>query len=346
VEQANHDPLTTATPSITDRQAVTRIAPEEAGQRLDAWLADRFTYHSRSEWQRLIAEQRLAVNGRAERPAYRLRSGDEVRFEVGYLPEPPVSLAVRLCHVEPRFLAVDKPAPLPCHPAGPFFRHTLWHWLHERYGRIHLINRLDRETTGLVLVARDPATAAGFAAATIGKTYLVIVAGTFPETLDADGFLLPDETCEVRKKRRFVLHREAGEMPPAGGESARTRFRRLAGNAAWSLLAAELVTGRTHQIRATLRSLGFPVLGDKLYGPDPRLFLKAMTGTLDETDRAALILPHQALHAWRLVFPHPDTGAPVRLIASPPTPLREFCIANFGSVPSGENASMVGSGSS
>lgn len=318
--------------SGADRVAVVRIGSEDVGHRLDAWLAARFTYHSRSEWQRLIGEVRIRVNGVAARPAYRLRLADEIRFEVGYLPEPPVNQEVTIVHEDPLFFAVNKPAPLPCHPAGPFFRHTLWHLLRERYGVIHLLNRLDRETTGLVLIARNPKTAAGFATCEIRKTYLVVVGGHFPEALDAEGFLLPDENCEVRKKRHFTLKETGALRPlPAEAEIARTRFRRLAVSASWSLLEAELKTGRTHQIRATLCSLGYPVLGDKLYGPDPRLFLRVMTNELTAADHALLVLPHQALHAWRLAFSHPADGSPIALVAPLPPPLKKFCDKEFGS---------------
>jgi len=325
-------PAMSAGAAVADRVAAVRIGPEEAGRRLDAWLADRFTYHSRSEWQRLIAEVRIRVNDAPARPSRLLRLADEIRFEVGYLPEPPVSLDVAIVHDDPLFLAVNKPAPLPCHPAGPFFRHTLWHLLRERYGVIHLVNRLDRETSGLVLVARNPRTAATLATCEIRKTYLVVVAGRFPEALDAEGWLMPDENCDVRKKRRFLLKDAvSGDALPAEAETARTRFRRRAESASWSLLEAELDTGRTHQIRATLCSLGYPVLADKLYGPDPRLFLRAMTNELTSADRALLILPHQALHAWRLAFAHPGDGSPVAIAAPLPQPLNDFCISQFGS---------------
>jgi 23S rRNA-/tRNA-specific pseudouridylate synthase len=157
-----------------------------------------------------------------------------------------------------------------------------------------------------------------------------VVEGDFPEFLDAEGFLLPDETCEVRKRRRFLLRKavDAASLP-AAAEASRTRFRRLARNAGLSLLEAELDTGRTHQIRATLCSLGYPVVGDKLYGPDPRLFLRFAKDQLTPADRARLRLPRQALHAYRLAFPHPVDRRPLDLIAPLPGLMAEFCTTNF-----------------
>lgn len=312
------------------RRVATRIAAEEAGNRLDAWLAGRFTYHTRSRWQQVIGAGRITVNGAPARPACRLRAGDEIRFAVDDLAEPPVDDRVAVLREDSWFLAVDKPAPLPCHPAGPFFRHTLWHLLRERFGEVHLVNRLDRETSGIVLVARSPEAAAALAASGLRKRYLAIVEGRFPEACAAVGHLVADGGCEVRKRRRFLPAGTVAPDPlPADAETSRTRFRRLGTDGTLSLVEAELETGRTHQIRATLLALGHPLVGDKLYGPDPGIFLRFAQDRLTPDDQVRLRLPRQALHAHRLDFAHPGDGSRVSIVAPLPAILRQLCAASW-----------------
>ena len=193
--------------------------------------------------------------------------------------------------------------------------------LHEQgYESLHFLSRLDRETSGLLLAAKTSEAAAHYqrlaAAGRITKTYLVAVEGEFPETLDACGWLFPDPDSVIRKKRRFAV------AQPATGEAqtAETHCRRLASQAGLSPVQAGLVTGRTHQIRATLCSLGYPVVGDKIYGRDETWFLRFRDGQLTPTDETGLRLPHQALHAWKLAIQLPS-GENMAWTCPPPTDL-------------------------
>ena len=129
------------------------------------------------------------------------------------------------------------------------------------------------------------------------KTYTALVYGDFASERDADGFIEYDPESTVRKKRRFVA---APSSPSA--QTAMTKLRPLARTAEFSLVEAILATGRTHQIRATLFSLVFPLVGDKLYGPDDTIFLRNRTDELTTEDRKKLILPRQALHARKLTL--------------------------------------------
>ena len=180
-----------------------------------------------------------------------------------------------------------------------------------------LVNRLDRETSGLVLfgLSKEAAGNLGkqFSGRTVSKEYLVLVHGDFPDELEAEGFLERDTDCEVRKKRRFVTE-PSSEL----AESAKTRFRVIARNEGFSLVQALPHTGRLHQIRATLCSLGFPVVGDKIYGLDPSLFLRFIGDGLTAADKQGLLLTHQALHAWRLTLRTPHTGEELTLETEPP----------------------------
>jgi 23S rRNA pseudouridine955/2504/2580 synthase/23S rRNA pseudouridine1911/1915/1917 synthase len=291
------------------------VREKDAGKALAAFLAGRFTYHSETEWRRLIREGRVEVNGATADPDRPLAAGDALRYDVSGLPEPPVDAAFRVVSDDPLLLVVDKPGNLPCHPGGRYFNHTLWALLRERCGveTPVLVNRLDRETSGLVLVAKTPAAAANlqkqFAAHAVAKRYTVFVEGAFPERIEAAGWLAPDPRSAVRKKRRFLPAAAGSPAPAEGAEWAETAFERERLCDGFSVVTALPRTGRLHQLRATLLSLGYPVTGDKLYGVDETIFLRFCGGALTPEDGARLRLPRQALHAGALRFRHPRFGA-------------------------------------
>jgi 23S rRNA pseudouridine955/2504/2580 synthase/23S rRNA pseudouridine1911/1915/1917 synthase len=295
---------------LTDRRArtVTVAVPAEvAGVRLDAYLAGRFTYRTLEQWQEQIAEVALRINDTAVAPEYVLQVGDIIAHDTGRRAEPPVPKDWQILHADSAMLIVNKPAGLPCHPSGAYFAHTLNEMLRTSHPEARLVNRLDRETSGLVVFGLSKAAAGSlgkqFAARTVRKEYLVLVHGEFPEELEAEGFLERDPDSEVRKKRRFVP-----AIGAEGAESAKTQFRLLSYGDGLSLVQALPHTGRLHQIRATLCSLGFPVVGDKIYGLDSGLFLRFIGDGLTPEDEARLVLPNQALHAWRLGIQSPQTG--------------------------------------
>ena len=297
-----------------------------AGLTLEQFLAGRFTYRSLEEWRERIRTGEILLNGILAEPDQRLELHDSVEYFPGDLPEPEADLNYRIAYEDETLMVIDKPGNLCVHPSGPFFRHTLWHLLSTRFGEIHLVNRLDRETSGLLIVAKNSAAAAklGRRGWPVRKEYLALVSGRFEQEVDAAGFLVPDTESVVRKKRRFV----AGERPPAGAvhpESVRTLLAPEEIGERFSLVRATPVTGRLHQIRATLFSLGFPLVGDKLYGVEERFFLKLRSGELSEADREKLILPRQALHSTLLEFRHPVSGEVVTVKSPLP---EEFALVN------------------
>ncbi len=233
--------------------------------------------------------------------------------------EPPVLRSVGILYEDDDLLVADKPGNLPCHPGGRYCGNTLLHLLRARGGNgenLRIINRLDRETSGIVLVAKTAAMAKSLAGQfrrhTAQKEYTVLVHGAFPAHLEARGWLLPDADSVIRKKRRFVTDKDS---PTPEAESAETDFELLALQDGISRVLARPRTGRTHQIRATLLSLGFPVVGDKIYGLDETFFLRFITDALTDSDRARLILPRQALHASALTV---VIGGQTRTFTSPP----------------------------
>lgn len=284
------------------------------GLRLDEYLAGRFTYRSLEEWRERIARGEIMRNGERTGPEVSLALHDSIEYFPGDLPEPEADLSYRIAYEDEELLIVDKPGNLCVHPTGPFFKHTLWHLLCSKYGKIHLVNRLDRETSGLLIAAKNPKAAAklGKPSWPVRKEYLAVVFGSFRERVEAYGFLVQDTTSPVRKKRRFAF----GERPPAGAvkvESARTLLLPEQPGDKFSLVRALPETGRFHQIRATLYSLGFPLAGDKLYGPDDSIYLRIRSNAISEEDRARLVLPRQALHSARLELRHPVSGETLRV---------------------------------
>ncbi len=285
------------------RIAETLIEPEANGLRLDFYLQRRFSYRSRTEWQKSIEEGEILLNGRKTKSSRKLQTGEKIAFVPKLIEEPPVDKSFEVLEETSDYWIISKPGNLPCHPAGVFFRNTLWHAMRERFGGdIHIATRLDRETSGVVLAAKNPETAAEFTRAltdsNVHKRYIAIVHGDFPPELTANGWLSFDPHTQIRKKRRFTFD----EVPES--EYAETSFRLLKKNNDLSIVEALPRTGRLHQIRATLFSLGFPMVGDKLYGLDDSFFTKFIEDKLTDADRARLIIPRQALHAAEIRMPY------------------------------------------
>lgn len=313
-----------------EKRIVRTAVPSEAeGSRLDMYLSARFTYRSRAEWQKTVRAGEILLNGLPTRPSRLLHAGETLSFELADDSEPEVRTDFSVLHETPDFLVVSKPGNLPVHPAGCYFANTLLMLLRKEYGELFVVNRLDRETSGLVLLARNAAAARKLSRMVehrnVKKQYVVFVHGVFPrEHLSADGFLSPDPGSEVRKKRRYTAERPEGPDT----EDCRTDFTLLASCGNFSMLECLLHTGRFHQIRATLFSLGFPVVGDKLYGPDDSIYLRYTKKALTDEDRKRLVLDRQALHAWRMEFPSPFDRSELSFEAPLPpelTQLKEQC---------------------
>lgn len=310
---------------LTRRLAV-HIAAADEGCGLRDFLARRFTYLDREAWQTELAAGRVLLNNAPATADALLAKGDELVYQPLALVEPTVAIDYRVVYEDDDLLVIDKPAPLPCHPGGRYFCHTLWGLLKEEH-RLELpffVNRLDRETSGLVLIAKNEIAARHcakqFANHEADKEYLVLVEGEFPQhKVTATGWLGADLSSSVRKKMRFF-----SESPPAGAKDCTTEFTRLTSTNGLSLLAARPRTGRCHQIRATLLALGFPVVGDKLYGVDETIFLRFINDQLSDRDWQQLRIPRQALHASRLTITHPATGSPLTVTAPLPWAMQEL----------------------
>ncbi len=270
--------------------------------------------------QRLLGGGRVLVNGRrATKPAQRLLLGDVVQVDAPPPPPrqspSPEAMPLTVLFEDPELLVVVKPAgmvahPSPGHRSGTLVNALLWHAseVHDDDWQPRLVQRLDKDTSGLLVVAKSPAvhTALQDARALFVKDYLAVVWGR-PAPLRGE---IAHRLGRDPLDRRRVMVSESGA-------AALTRYQVLArsrGDArGLSLVRCELVTGRTHQLRVHLAGQGWPIVGDQTYGEPPRV--RIADGAVD---RAARTFSRQALHAWRLQFAHPGTGRLLRFEAPLP----------------------------
>ncbi|HZJ54706.1 MAG TPA: RluA family pseudouridine synthase [Myxococcaceae bacterium] len=296
------------------------VGPALRGERLDRAITSSLPALSRSRVQALLEQGRVRVDGRPGRASLRLKGGESLEVSVPP-PEPaipePEDLPLTILHEDRDLLVLDKPAGVVVHPAAGHAGGTLVNaLLHHVTGlsgvggvlRPGIVHRLDKETSGCLVVAKNDtalqALQRAFQARTVEKTYLALVHGHPRET----GRLATFHARHPRDRKRFTARTKTGKLAVTTW-----RVRKLLHGVA--LLEVGLETGRTHQIRVHLSEMGHPLLGDTLYGG---------TRKGDARVKAAQArLGRQALHAWKLVFPHPRTGKPVRCEAPLPPDLRE-----------------------
>ena len=303
-----------------------KITKETEGVKLIDFLSERFTYWSVDKWLEAMANGRSKLNDESVEPNTILVEGDVLSLDVMDLPEPEVDSNYKILYEDEYLLVIDKPGNLPMHPAGSFFKNTLWHLLASKYGHVHLLNRLDRETSGVVLIALDKKIARSIGKQmekrTIRKEYDVLIEGEVAwKEFDARGFMGPDEASQIRKKFAFT---EDENYLDHGKNSARTEFELIKAHKGFSHLHCKLHTGRTHQIRATLCSLGYPVVGDKIYGLDENFFLRFIQGGITEQDRQRMRLERQALHCSLMSFIHPKTREEMVITCELPAELQQI----------------------
>jgi 23S rRNA pseudouridine1911/1915/1917 synthase len=310
------------------------LVPSECGGwRLDHFLKRRIGRLSRTRIQSIIGDQIFFSDGRPVRPAASVRAGETIWLRRPAPVEPDVPRRFEVLYEDASVLVIDKPAGLPMHTTAKFWRNTLTAVLRERYPgqQMDVAHRIDRETSGVLLIARGRAAASfltrAFARREVDKTYLALVKGQPPDSGRID---LPLRLLDT--KSRIMMGPAVGGDGDGetGGLPAVTRFRVLRRFPAHALCEARPETGRQHQIRVHFQSLGHPIVGDKLYGAGEALFMRAC----DEGVTPELLahfdgLPRHALHAHRLTFPHPVTRDPIT-VESPLPPDLAAHIATLG----------------
>lgn len=318
-------------PAIEDQELTFSVV--QGGERLDRFLAAQFGDASRVEVQRWIKEDRVTVNSRAVKASYRLVAGDAVdllrppRIETQIEPE---QVALTVVYADDDVLVIDKPAGMVVHPAPGHMSGTLVNallgydpglaqvgasdrvansWEELATLRAGIVHRLDRETSGLLLVARNDAAFARlqrqFKTRRVEKTYLALVEGV----PDASGGRIeaPVARDPAHRQRMAVLSENRG------GRKAATAFRVVESYVSamsqqrheFSLLEVDLLTGRTHQIRVHMAFIKHPVVGDRIYG----------------RRKQHIPCPRQFLHAHRLAFTQPTTGQRIEVESPLPADL-------------------------
>jgi 23S rRNA pseudouridine1911/1915/1917 synthase len=297
-----------------------RVPAECDGWRLDHFLKYRIRRLSRTRIHGIIGEQVYFLDGRRGRASASVRGGEIIALDRPAPREPDVPRDFQVLAEDDTFLALDKPAGLPIHTTAKFWRNTLTALLRERYPGegLQVCHRLDRETSGVLLVARGPEAASrlktAFARRAVEKTYLALVHGV---PSPAEGTIeLPMKLLD--SPTRLMMGVAADGLPSV------TRYRTVRAYGRHALLAASPQTGRQHQIRVHLAAIGHPIVGDKLYRASERQFMAYCDGGMTpELLEAFDGLPRHALHAHRLTFPHPRTREPVTIESPLPPDLQD-----------------------
>lgn len=189
------------------RKNSTVAKQEDAGRRIDGWLSQKYTYHSRTVWQEEIRKGHITINDQQVKITRELTEGDVITYCPPPRPEPDVDINYEIIFEDSDLLVINKPGNLPCHPSGCFYENTLWFHLKKKYEKLHFINRLDRETSGLVMIALNKKSAKDLAKQLqehkIIKEYQLIVHGHVESDITAIGWIGPDQESPVRKKRAF-----------------------------------------------------------------------------------------------------------------------------------------------
>jgi len=313
-----------------------RVGVPSEGTRLDLFLASACSDLSRSRIQKLIDEGAVRLGGSAAKRSHVVRAGEEVEVEV---PEPravsiePEEIALSVLYEDEHILAIDKPPGLVVHPSPGHDSGTLvnalLHHVRDLSGiggelRPGIVHRLDRDTTGVLLVAKTDRAHASLSRQmkkrTLRKEYLALVAG-FPRVRKGEVALPIGRDPRDRKKMRAF---RSTETAPVGAKEAHTLYEieREWPGLSIALLKCRLVTGRTHQIRVHLAAVALPVVGDPVYGR-PR-FDRVRDPNLRST---LATFPRQALHAERIGLRHPATNEEMEIVAPLPDDLRGLIAA-------------------
>lgn len=294
---------------MSDVQLLT-VSDDAAGVRLDSFLASRLGEISRTRIQRFIEDGDILVNERVAKPSYRVRTGDRIEID---LPEPPLleltpePIPLRIVFEDRDLVVIDKPAGMVVHPGAGIEKGTLANALAYHFNELSgkpgsirpgIVHRIDKETSGLLVVAKNDAAHENlsdqFRDRTVGKTYIALVYGR----VSAERGEIEARIGRSRNNRTKMAVLKGG-----AGRAAHTIFHVTRRFRDFTLMEVEIKTGRTHQIRVHLSHVGHPVVGDATYG-------SGREKSISDTAIRGLVgkLGRYFLHAARLTFDHPRSG--------------------------------------
>ncbi|MEM9353958.1 MAG: RluA family pseudouridine synthase [Planctomycetota bacterium] len=311
------------------------VEPHEAGQRLDVFLHSRLLETSRSRIRAAIGNGNASVDGQPAKPSAKLKAGQRVEFTPAEPPAEgpePEAIELDILYEDEAIAVVNKPAAMVVHPAKGHWSGTLASALVHRFGSLSqhggptrpgIVHRLDRDTTGVIVVARNDAAhanlAAQFEARTVAKQYLAIVVGQPDRDRD-----IVDHPIGAHPSQREKMALRAGHSTSREALTEYAVDERLGPVA---LVRAFPKTGRTHQIRLHLLHAGYPILCDKLYSGRASLRENEAQAWLDKrqpktTTESRVLLDRQALHALALEIDHPQTGERLKFTAPLPADMQ------------------------
>ncbi|MDR3570498.1 MAG: RluA family pseudouridine synthase [Syntrophobacteraceae bacterium] len=303
-----------------------RVSEEQSGQRLDLFLSAMILDLSRSHLKRLINEKQVVVNGTPAKPSHEIRAGDSISVKMVEETDEalrPTAMHLDILYEDQDLIIVNKPPGLVVHPGAGHPEGTLVHGLLSHCTlaiqgaplRPGIVHRLDKDTSGALVAAKSERAYLNligqFKEREVKKEYLAMVYG-HPDTGEGEISSLLGRHPTDRKKIAVLSGR---------GRPALSLWRVVKDWGETSLLSVRIETGRTHQIRVHLSHIGHPVIGDEPYGGGGRRAKNVKCGPVRD---ALLGANRQMLHAARLEFSHPVTGAPVLAIAPPPEDFKDL----------------------
>jgi 23S rRNA pseudouridine1911/1915/1917 synthase len=322
------------------------VQESDAGQRLDRFLAAQLPELSRTRIQELIESGLVLVDGKPSKGAHRLRAGEKIAVDAQARPPMQAEaedIPLEILYEDDDVIAVNKAAGMTVHAGAGNTRGTLVNALLGRGQALSqggdalrpgIVHRLDKETSGVILVAKNDFAHAKIAEAfrqrLVKKTYIALVEGLLTEK---QGCIELAIGRDLHRRTRMAVFREKPgsalreNLQRSGAREARTDWRTLAEVDGTTLVEVQLHTGRTHQIRVHFSAIAHPVVGDTLYGAAAQLRVSAGNGSGASKSREMLTMPalgRNFLHAARLCFTQPRTGAWIDVRAPLPGELREF----------------------
>ena len=307
------------------------VPPDDAGKRLDQYLARQFADSSRARVQQLIVEEKVLVNGASAKASLKLRGGENIEILGTTQPAPLRAMAenipLDIVYEDDDLAVVNKPAGMIVHAGAGATddernRGTLVNALLHRFGQLSevggelrpgIVHRLDKETSGLIVVAKNDVShrklAKQFASRLVKKTYVALVHGGMKQSQGT----ISSSISRDRVRRTRMTTRRSGGREAITHYTVQKQIESVYGK--FSLLEVRIDTGRTHQIRVHLASLGHPVVGDTLYGAPKELYGK---------NQHKISLQRNFLHAAKLEFQHPRTAQVLSFSRALPVELTEF----------------------
>lgn len=302
-----------------------------------AFLAHRFPYHTADGWTQRVRDQWVRVNDAFVDPSHIVGKADTIHYTIWHA-EPPVDDRYAVLHEDEDYLVVAKSGNIPVHACGVYIVGTLIARLRADYGAgVNLAHRLDRETSGVVALAKHKRAnrllAGMFERGEVEKTYLALVHGHVRE----DAFVIDEPIGKVdiryqypveyehAKENHIATHLPKCRVDPAG-KAARTRAEVVERTGDFTTLRVFPEQGRTNQIRVHLAHIGHPIVGDKIYALSGDVRDEQLREGLTPRVREALVLERHALHCERLVFTQPISGARLELIAPLPEDMATFFV--------------------